>query len=58
MGPSGPHLACWMGPFGPCRQAPAGLTLGLLIRHLGGTANQRGRYGIAAKNTLSAHPRR
>ena len=41
------------GLSGPCRQAPAELTLGLLLRHLGGTANQRGRHGIDAKNTLS-----
>src|SRR5580698_9931149 len=27
MGPSGPHLARSMGPPGPCRQAPATLTL-------------------------------
>src|ERR1039457_5653150 len=35
MGPFGPHLARSMGPPGLCRQAPAGLTLGLLLRHLG-----------------------
>ena len=36
-GPFGPHPARSMGPPGPCRQTPAGLTLGLLLRHLGGT---------------------
>ena len=46
-----------MGPPGPCCQAPAGPRLGLLLRHLGGTANQRGRHGIDAENTLSAHLR-
>ncbi len=25
-----------MGPVGPCRQDPAGLTLDLMFRHLGG----------------------
>jgi hypothetical protein len=43
VGPSGPHLMCAAGPSGPCRPAPAGLTLALLLRHLGGTANQRGK---------------
>ena len=57
-GPIGPHLGCSTGPSGPCCQAPAGLTLGLLLRHRGGTANQRGRHGINAKNTFNAHPRR
>jgi len=37
-GPFGPHLARSMGPCGPWRQYLAGLTLGLLLRHLGGTA--------------------
>jgi outer membrane protein assembly factor BamB len=35
MGPFGPHPARSMGPPGPCRQDPAWLTLGLLLRHLG-----------------------
>jgi hypothetical protein len=36
MGPFGPHQAHSMGPVGPCRQDPAGLTLDLMLRHLGG----------------------
>jgi hypothetical protein len=35
-GPFGPHPARSMGPPGPCRQALAGRTLVLLLRHLGG----------------------
>jgi hypothetical protein len=35
-GPNGPHLVCSIGPSSPCRQAPAGLMLGLLLRHRGG----------------------
>jgi len=35
-GPSGPHVPHPIGPPGPCCQAPAGLTLGLPLRHPGG----------------------
>ena len=56
MGPIGPHLPCPMGPFGPCCRVPAGRTLGLLLRHLGGTANLRGRHGIDTNNTPPRWP--
>jgi len=39
-GPSGPQLACSMGSAGPWRKAPAGLTLGLPLRHLGITEKE------------------
>jgi hypothetical protein len=57
-GPTGPHLPCSIEPPGPCCRVQAGRRLGLLFRHLGGTANQRGRHGIDAKDPLRAPQRR
>src|SRR5690349_18875764 len=59
MGPFGPHVARSLGPPGPCRGGPAGRTLSLLVRHLGGRPRAKGaemrsmRRGWRAVGTLA-----